>query len=459
MKKFLKALSLGIAVLLAACFQPLDRTPYLATSYHEETLRRWEQPAAARFSTNGPVRAGWAKVKLTPTLGVDDDPESGRFRMVPLAGYGARKGRPATGVAHDVWAKALAVEVRGQRVVWVALDALIVPWEVADAACRALAQAPGLRREQVYLGATHTHSSLGGWGEGPVPEMFAGPFQPGIRTWMTRCVVEAARSAVSNLAPATVATGGFEAPEWVRNRLVGSAGRTDGHMGLLAVRRADGATAVLGAFGAHATLLGSDNMQFDRDYPGAWSDVVEQATGGLALFMAGAVGSQSAQPGGAATSGERVGRVGRALGEQTLQALGRMTFRETARLGAAGVELTLPSLHLRLTEGLRVRPWLSRHVVPVRPTTFMQAVHVGDATWLSMPCDFSGELSAPLREEGLARGRHVAVTSFNGDYVGYVIPGKYYHLGGYEPRVMSFHGPTAGDYFEDWARRVGLGWE
>lgn len=119
----------------------------------------------------------------------------------------------------------------------------------------------------------------------------------------------------------------------------------------------------------------------------------------------------------------------------------------------------MPSLHLRLTEGLRVRPWWSRHVVPVRPTTFVQAVRVGDATWLSMPCDFSGELAVGLREEARARGRQLAVTSFNGDYVGYVIPGKYYHLGGYEPRVMSFHGPTMGDYMEDWGRRLGWGWE
>ena len=151
--------------------------------------------------------------------------------------------------------------------------------------------------------------------------------------------------------------------------------------------------------------------------------------------------------------------MGRALGERTLEALGGMTFRGTTRLGAVGVEVALPSLHLRLTEGLRVRPWLSRHVVPVRPTTFVQAVRVGDATWLSMPCDFSGELAAGLREEARARGRQLAVTSFNGDYVGYVIPGKYYHLGGYEPRVMSFHGPTMGDYLEDWGRRLGWGWE
>ena len=32
----------------------------------------------------------------------------------------------------------------------------------------------GLRREQVYLGATHTHASLGAWGKGTVPKVNVG---------------------------------------------------------------------------------------------------------------------------------------------------------------------------------------------------------------------------------------------------------------------------------------------
>jgi hypothetical protein len=39
------------------------------------------------------------------------------------------------------------------------------------------------------------------------------------------------------------------------------------------------------------------------------------------------------------------------------------------------------------------------------------------------------------------RGTSVAVTSFNGDYVGYVIPSRYYTMDGYEPRTLSFFGP------------------
>jgi hypothetical protein len=54
------------------------------------------------------------------------------------------------------------------------------------------------------------------------------------------------------------------------------------------------------------------------------------------------------------------------------------------------------------------------------------------------------------------RGFAGIVTSFNGDYVGYVIPSRYYHLNGYEPRIMSFYGPYVPDYLDELARTISL---
>ncbi|MBE0540051.1 MAG: hypothetical protein IH623_01510 [Verrucomicrobia bacterium] len=48
------------------------------------------------------------------------------------------------------------------------------------------------------------------------------------------------------------------------------------------------------------------------------------------------------------------------------------------------------------------------------------------------------------------------ITSFNGDYIGYVICARYYHLDGYEPRVMSFFGPNVPDYFDEMIRAMAL---
>ena len=62
-----------------------------------------------------------------------------------------------------------------------------------------------------------------------------------------------------------------------------------------------------------------------------------------------------------------------------------------------GVEVTLPALQVRVSNGVRLRPWLARRLLPVQAVTFLQGLRLGDALWLSTPCDFSGELALTLK--------------------------------------------------------------
>ena len=112
-----------------------------------------------------------------------------------------------------------------------------------------------------------------------------------------------------------------------------------------------------------------------------------------------------------------------------------------------GAEVTLPALQARVGNGVRLRPWLARRLLPVGPVTFLQGLRLGDALWLSTPCDFSGELALGVKATATEHRLAAAVTSFNGDYVGYVIPANYYTLDGYEPRTMSFFGPQLPECF------------
>jgi hypothetical protein len=384
-----------------------------------------------------------------------DLPERGEFRALPLAGYGNRKGKPVEGVHDDVWVKAVAFAVGGQTGVVVCADALIVPREVTELAMARITPATGLRREQVYFAATHTHCSLGGWGEGPVGEAFAGPFQPAVRVWFAQQLAAATTQALQDLAPASLGHGSFAAPQFIRNRLVGDRGQVDPEFALLSVKRPDGKSAVLGSFGAHATVLGGGTMEFSAEYPGAWARAVEEATGGLALFAAGGVGSHShkAPEGGFAG----VEKLGRALAAESLARVTAIVVTNRVRFGVLGTTLELPEIQARVTDGVRLRPWLAAKLLPVGTRTVLQGFRFDDAVWLSTPCDFSGELALELKAEARARGQELQVTSFNGDYVGYVIPAKYYHLGGYEPQTMSFFGPHLPDLFMATLRQLAEG--
>lgn len=443
-----------LAVGLVTGLEGVDDRPYFTAPYYTNTVARLRAATNRTLVVHGPLAAGFGRARLTPTLNVTpEDPAQGRFRSLPLAGYGARQGRPATGTHDDLWVKAIAVRVQDRTAVLISADALIIPWDIADEAASQLGRDPGLGREQLYFGATHTHASLGGWGEGMVAEAFAGPHHPGVRIWFAGQLVAAARAALADLKPASFGRMRVKQPLYVRNRLVGTLGAVDDELGAAVFRQDGGTVAVLGTYAAHATVLSSRLMEFSGDYPGYWQREVERETGGLAVFFAGGLGSHSPNAGGGGFEGAE--RMGRALAQAVTQRLPGLSLTNQVDFGLLGCAVDLPPLHARVTDGWRLRPFVAKRLLPVRASTYLQALRLGDAVWAATPCDFSGELALEVKDFFRSRGQDAVVTSFNGDYIGYVIPARYYHLGGYEPRTMSFFGPTVPDYFGELIRSMG----
>ncbi|MGC8989807.1 MAG: neutral/alkaline non-lysosomal ceramidase N-terminal domain-containing protein [Verrucomicrobiia bacterium] len=441
-KTALAALSL-ILLLAIVSLAPVDHSAWKDTLLSRELDLALN---AIRMQTNvvwGQLRAGFGRAKLTPSFGATvNDPDQGRFQSLPLAGYGARKGRPATGVHDDLWAKAVALAVNGRTGIMVSADALIIPREVAEMAVDRL-KARGIQRNNLYFGATHAHSSIGGWGRGVVAEAFAGNFVPESRAWFARQLAVATEAALDDLSPARAGAAFFTSTNHVRNRLVGWRGAVDPGFRVLEIVQDDGDHAVLGSYSAHATVLPASVMEFSGDYPGAWAAAMEKNGCALALFFAGGVGSHS--PRANAPGWDGVDRMGAELARFTEAALKQIKLTNHVAFGLITLPLRLPALQVRVSDGIRLRPWLASLLLPVEKQTIVQALRLGEATWLSTPCDFSGELamSLPIPQE---RKRFTTVTSFNGDYVGYVIPNRYYHMAGYEPRTMSFFGPQMPEY-------------
>ena len=141
--------------------------------------------------------------------------------------------------------------------------------------------------------------------------------------------------------------------------------------------------------------------------------------------------------------------MGEALAERTVELLGTVTATNRLAMAFETLTVDLPPLQPRVSDGVRLRSWVSGRLLPVRADTALQAFRLGDRVWLSTPCDYSGEMALDLKEAARAAGLRAVVTSFNGDYVGYVVPSKYYHIDGYETRTMAFFGPQLPDYFDE----------
>ncbi len=446
-------LAVLLGILMLVSLDLVDHRPYLRESYYAETMARLRASDGTKVLVRGEFSAGFGKARLTPTVNAPADiPEKGTFRSLPLAGYGNRKGKPAGGTHDDLFVKAVALKLGDRIGVMVGADALIIPPEVTAMATQRLQKEAGLSREQLYLSATHTHSSFGGWGEGMVGEAFAGGFQPGTRIWFSDCIVAAVLDAIEDIKAAQFGHGRFAAPQFVRNRVVGERGRVDPEFSYIIVKQNQGRIGVLGAFGAHATILSGNQMEFSGDYPGCWQRAIEEQTGGMAVFLAGGVGSHSPVPEGKGFAGTE--HMGRNLASRLLEQLPQTPLTNSISFGMLGLEVTLPPFNVRLTDSIRLRPWVAKQLLRTDGNTFLQTFRLGDVCWVSTPCDFSGELALGIKDSFRARGINVTITSFNGDYVGYVILPRYYHLDGYEPRTMSFYGQYVPDYFEDIIRAM-----
>jgi hypothetical protein len=175
----------------------------------------------------------------------------------------------------------------------------------------------------------------------------------------------------------------------------------------------------------------------------------------LAIFAAGPVGSMRLKEEGPADEDEAAARAGQMLADHVARGLNVIGPDDrVSRVEIAGgtVEVDLPPLQYRISEGWRLSPVAARHLHGRK--TFVQFLRIDGAILIGMPCDYSGELAVQAREQAAEEGLTAVVTSFNGDYIGYVLPHERYSTGHYEARDMNLFGPWCGEYLGEVVSRI-----
>jgi len=455
MKKVGKVIGIIIALLVILYFiftGPVDETPYFESDFFKNTTKQIDSLKANFATTDDSLFAGFAKVSITPGLNsTGDNISEGKFTKVPLAGFGARKGAPATGIHDSIFVKAVALKVGNQQIILVGADILIMPPNIIDSATNALAK-KGIPRSQLYFSATHSHSSLGAWGPGFVGEQFAGEENKNLEKWLVGQIEKVVLSSFSDLRPAKIGTGNFKAGEFTRNRLIGKLGTKNDDFSYIFIEQLNGKKAIIGSFAAHATSLGDKNMQISADYPGYWERKMEKTSVDYAMFFAGSVGSQSPVSKGVGFDEPKY--IGEALADSLFLQIPQTELNAEIPFSTISVKMELPEYHFRLTTTRNLSTGLTKKLMPYPNNVYAQAVRIGNMVWISTPCDFSGEYALQIKNALLTKGFNANVTSFNGSYVGYIIPGRYFYLDEYEPKLMGWFGPNMGDYTMDIIRQI-----
>ncbi len=423
------------------------RTPYFKTGYYQKTVSRLDSIKSEISCINDSLYAGFARVSITPDLNnIVENSEEGRLNKVPLAGFGQRKGKPSTGVHDSLFVKAVALKVGPQTLVLVSADLLIMPPNIIDSVTSLLSKM-GLQRNQLFFSATHSHSSIGGWGYGLIAKQFAGKENINLEKWLIRQIQKAVVNAISDLYPAKSGSGSFDASPYTRNRLIGKLGKKNDEFNFIVFEQTGRRKAIIGSFSAHATTLGYKNMQLSADYPGYWERKIEDTTADLAMFCAGSMGSQS--PVGQGSGFESAKYIGEALADSLSSHLQKVTMNEKLTLSALSLKILLPEYHIRLTTNINLSSGLSNKLMPLPKNVYLQTLRINNLIWIFTPGDFSGESALQIKNMLAAKGYEAIVSSFNGSYVGYIIPGKYFYLNHYETKLMGWFGPTMGDYTMD----------
>ena len=378
-------------------------------------------------------KAGWAKTNITPSY------------KLPLAGYGARNGAYVSEVHDSVWVRGFVFDDGFNKYAIITLDVLIVPPAVTKK-LQFLLPEMGYDLSRIYMSATHTHCSVGGWANSWIGHQFAGEFNQQIVNDLANSIIITIKKAEKELSHAKIGFGSYNAEKLVRNRLVGNKGTTDPWFRIIKIQKEDGSIGLITSFAAHATVFSHRQMKYSRDYPGALVDSLEKIDNiKIAAFCAGAVGSHSPNINGS-DNYERISNLSSELFTLANENINSIQIKSIKSMGSLLFDIPLREAHLRISTKLRIRPWVFNKITE-QSKAYLSLLKIGDIILVGTPCDFSGELINDIESKANRFNHNIMVTSFNGGYIGYITNDKWYDLKEYETFTMNWFGPYNGSYF------------
>lgn len=443
-----------IAMLVVVGPWPDAEDTYPASTYAVDTFANIQKLATA--TTTSPLQAGWGETDITPPVDV------------PLGGYSARHPKENQGAREKLFAKALTIKNNERDVTFLSGDFLLPLPELVDA----VVATTGLRREQIYFAATHTHSGPGGYTREFVQQYALGAFNGAYFDRLVKQLSQAvndSRSTLQNvrLEYAAINPTSEEMPDLVSNHL-GKVEDTYAMFHRLSVINKDTQTVLchLVSFSAHPTIWGRINHSASGDYPRRLQETLEQRWRSKVMFAIGAPGglippptpiAQDTLAGQEAYLNEYSQRITNwvvnAFSDATRSAPISPTIFESIAIDNYLIPVELPPTNYRIVGEWRLSPLLVNLLFHNRET-YVHHVRLGNLFFFAYPADFAGEIAHQLDAYAKTHSAHYWPTSFNGDYIGYLSSSTLYLHDQYETHDVNFFGPWTGDYFAEISRRV-----
>ncbi|HXV28037.1 MAG TPA: neutral/alkaline non-lysosomal ceramidase N-terminal domain-containing protein, partial [bacterium] len=379
------------------------------------------------------ILLGIGKTEITPPLGS------------PLAGYGKRHGKPSQGVHDPLYARALSLTKNGQTIVFISIDLVLIDDHLRAHIVEKL-KPYGLEDKQVLLSATHTHSGTGAIGGRFWEKFIMGKFRRTVFEYVTQRIAEAVIQSLNPQTPVTAEYGETDIGELIENRM----DRKLNYPGLLRILRFKNAQGEIKGnlvfMAAHPIILPAANFLFSADFPGVMTREIEnQFPESVGLFINGAAADLRPRiPGEGEDRFERMETYGRALVEKISQ-IGFVSLSLEGPWMTVLKKVPLPKVKIR--QGwFRVPSLLGNRIFP-RQTLF-QGFRLGNLIFLAFPGEVASETGYEIENRAAFYGLTPFFIGYANDFIGYVIPRRYYtDQKNYEARA-SFYGKKLDWYFQ-----------
>jgi hypothetical protein len=424
-----------IVILMAiSLVAPINRSNLHDQPFYSNMLAMLDTMKPIR-SAQSKILASWTKVNVTPSY------------EMPMAGYKPRKSFESV---HDsLFARILFLQSGSSRIAIVNIDLLIFPPVLKNEIQRKLRESGA--EIFLYLSATHTHNGIGGWDDSTLGRVASGEFH---EEWIDSTANKIVNViTASKPIEASVSYWESDASELVVNRIAYGKGKTDGKLRGLQLKRVDSTKALVFSFSAHPTSVTKKSLSLSVDYPGSTLKLIEQDFD-FGMFMGGMVGSHSFNRL-EEQNFELVEKEGQLI-YQKISARTNFTPKDSISISYAHIPIQFGPSQLRIADNWKVRNWVLGSLFGGLKGE-LTYLRIGDIIMIGTPCDFSGEIFA---REGLenyveSQNKHLMVTSFNGDYIGYIThDGHYDSIKNAETRELNWVGPYYGEYFSTMIKKL-----
>jgi Neutral/alkaline non-lysosomal ceramidase, N-terminal len=374
--------------------------------------------------------AGVGKADITPPVGT------------PLAGYGARLGKPSTGVHDPTEARALIIDNGPEKIAFLSVDHLGFDHAMVERIRDLVYKATGLAPDHLFVMSSHTHSGGGAYLE--LFPILAGRYDAKVRDAYSERAAQAVIAANSSLRAARIGFGAGEARGISRFRSTWPpAGPVDPEVGVIRVD--DAATgkplAVLMNFAAHPTVVGDKNFEFSADYVYYARRAVEHMLGGdvMALFANGAQGTIAPRAFQGKDDWQRAENVGTILAAEVFKITLTVALQD-----AVDIRLVRHTFQAR-TE-LPPRAPVKITLPPSYDTEVCGISFDNRIALVTIPGELSSILNLQVKERGKLLGfEKTFLLGLTNDALGYILTEDEYRHGTYESSISLF-GPAFGSF-------------